>query len=65
MNIISDELLEVGRGRREEAICRLKECRGINEWPSWGVHVMEAPRWHKVDDPANDTDVSDLELEGL
>ena len=65
VNIISDELLEVGRGRREEAICRLKECRGINEWPSWGVHVMEAPRWHKVDDPANDTDVSDLELEGL
>jgi len=26
---------------------------------------MEAPRWVKVDDPANDTDVSDLELEGL
>jgi hypothetical protein len=65
LNVVSEELLEEGRRRREEAICRIKECRGINEWSSWGVHTMEAPRWIKVDDPANDTDVSDLELEGL
>ena len=65
VNVISDELLEEGRRRREEAMCMIKECRGVNEWPSWGVHVMDAPRWINVDDPANDSDLSDIELEGL
>jgi len=27
--------------------------------------VMDAPRWINVDDPANDSDLSDIELEGL
>jgi exodeoxyribonuclease VIII len=65
VNVISDELLEEGRRRREEAMCMIEECRGVNEWPSWGVHVMDAPRWINVDDPANDSDLSDIELEGL
>lgn len=65
VNVISDELLEVGRRRREEAMCRIKECTGINEWTSWGVHVMSPPSWLRLEDPANDTDTSDLELEGL
>jgi hypothetical protein len=64
VNVISDELLEVGRQRRNDAIAGIKACRGTNEWPSWGINTMEAPRWFQVDDPANDTDVSDL-LEGI
>lgn len=65
VNVIEDDMLEEGRRRREEAMCLIKECRGRNEWPSWGVHVMNAPRWIRPDDPANDTDADDLELEGL
>ena len=65
VNIISDALLEEGRRRREEAICVLEECRRSEEWPSWGVHVMDAPGWLRPEDPANDTDVSDLGLEGI
>ena len=64
VNVISDELLEVGRQRRNDAIAGIKACRGTNEWPSWGINTMEAPRWFQVDDPANDTDVADL-LEGV
>jgi hypothetical protein len=64
VNVISDELLEVGRQRRNDAIAGIKACRGTNEWPSWGISTMEAPRWFQVDDPANDTDVADL-LEGV
>ena len=37
----------------------------INEWPSWGVHTMDPPRWARADDPANETDAEELELEGL
>ena len=65
VNIISDALLEEGRRRREEAICVLKECRRSEEWPSWGVQVMDVPGWLRPEDPANDTDVSDLDLEGI
>jgi len=64
VNIISDELLEVGRQRRDDAIEGIKACRGTNEWPSWGINTMKAPRWYQVEDPANDTDVADL-LEGV
>lgn len=65
VNIISDALLEEGRRRREEAICVLKECRRSDDWPSWGVQVMDVPGWLRPEDPANDTDVSDLDLEGI
>lgn len=64
INVISDSLLELGRQRRDRAIEGIKECRGTNEWPSWGVHTMEAPTWAHIDDPASDTDVADL-LEGV
>jgi exodeoxyribonuclease VIII len=65
VNIVTEDLLEEGRRRREEAMCLIKECRGINEWPSWGVHTMDPPRWARADDPANETDADELELEGL
>jgi hypothetical protein len=65
VNIVTEDLLEEGRRRREEAMCMIKECRGINEWPSWGVHTMDPPRWSRADDPANETDADELELEGL
>ncbi|MEK9824313.1 MAG: PD-(D/E)XK nuclease-like domain-containing protein [Gammaproteobacteria bacterium] len=65
INIISEELLEVGRSRRDEAMAKIKDCSGINEWSSWGVNVMEPPAWLRLDDPANSSDVSDLDLEGL
>lgn len=64
-NIITEALIDEGCRRREEAMCTLKQCRGVNEWPSWGVHVMDVPGWLRPEDPANDTDVSDLDLEGL
>lgn len=65
VNVISEDLLEEGRRRREEAMCLIKECQSVNEWPSWGVHLVDVPRWVSADDPANDTDVSDLGLEGI
>lgn len=64
VNFVSDELLEVGRQRRNDAIAGIKSCRDTDEWPSWGKSTMEAPSWYKIDDPANDTDVADL-LEGV
>lgn len=65
INIITPELLEVGRQRRLDAIEGIQACRGTNEWPSWGVSEMKAPSWAKVDDPANSSDISDLQLEGI
>ena len=62
---VSLEFLEQGRRRREEAIELYKECRGTGEWPSYGVHQIDPPKWIDVEDPASDSDVSDLELEGL
>ena len=65
VNPITDALLEDGRRLREEAICSIKECRRNNYWPSWGVQAMDSPKWRRPEDPANDTDVSDLGLEGI
>jgi exodeoxyribonuclease VIII len=60
-----EDLLEEGRRRRDEAMATINECLTSNSWPSWGVNEMNAPKWVKIEDPANDTDVSDLELEGI
>jgi hypothetical protein len=62
---VSPEFLGEGRRRREEAMQLYRDCVGTNEWPSWGVHDIHPPKWIDVDDPANDTDLSEIELEGL
>jgi len=65
VNILSENLIEEGHRRREEAIVTLKRCWESGIWPSWGAVEMDVPRWAHADDPANATDADDLELEGL
>jgi len=65
INILSEDLIEEGHRRREEAIVTLKRCQESGVWPSWGSVQMDVPRWAHADDPANATDADDLELEGL
>lgn len=64
-NVVTDEFLEEGRRRRNEAMVDIFECTGINEWPSYGLHYIKPPAWSKPDDSANSTSADDLELEGL
>lgn len=63
--VASESFIEMGRRRREEAICLIKECRGLNEWPSHGVGTIDPPRWDRSTDLANSTNADDLDLEGL
>jgi exodeoxyribonuclease VIII len=65
VNVLTADMLEEGRRRREEGMAVLRECYERDTWPSWGVVDMDAPRWLNVDDPANKTDADNLELEGL
>ena len=65
INVVTEDLLEEGRRRRDEAMATINECLASNSWPSWGANEMSAPKWVKIEDPANDTDVSDLGLEGI
>jgi len=65
VNVLSPDLIEEGHRRREEAIIAVKRFMELEQWPSWGTVEMDVPRWAHADDPANATDVDDLELEGL
>ena len=65
VHVVSEAFLDEGRRRREEAIVGIKECRGCNEWPSYGLHVIDPPNWVRPDDPANSVDLSGIDLEGL
>lgn len=65
VHIVSEAFLDEGRRRRAEAIKGIKECRGINEWPSYGLHVIDPPSWVHLEDSANSLDLSDIDLEGL
>lgn len=63
-NVVTDEFLDEGRRRRNDAMVDIFECTGINEWPSYGLHYIKPPGWIKSD-LANSTSADDLELEGL
>lgn len=65
VHVLTAEMLEEGRRRREEAIVLIKECEASGVWPSWGRQEFDVPRWAIASDPANATDADDLGLEGL
>jgi exodeoxyribonuclease VIII len=65
VNLLTADMLEEGRRRREEAVMLVKECEATGVWPSWGVTEFDVPRWVSAADPANATNADDLGLEGL
>jgi exodeoxyribonuclease VIII len=65
VNLLTADMLEEGRRRREEAVMLVKECETTGVWPSWGVTEFDVPRWVSAADPANATNADDLGLEGL
>jgi exodeoxyribonuclease VIII len=65
VHVLTADMLEEGRRRREEGIVLIKLCELTGVWPSWGVQEFDLPRWATAFDPANATNVDDLGLEGL
>jgi exodeoxyribonuclease VIII len=65
VHVLTAEMLDEGRRRREEAIVLIKQCEATGMWPSWGRQEFDVPRWAVASDPANATDLDDLGLEGL
>lgn len=60
-----DDYLAMGLDRRRDAIERILECRESGIWPSHGEVTISPPRYANLTAADDDTELSDLGLEGL
>ena len=64
--IVADEdFIAMGAKRRAEAIALILQYRADGYYPSYGSAIISPPKYAGIISPGNDSDVSDLELEGL
>ena len=62
---VDDDYMAMGLERRRDAIERILECRATGVWPSHGESTIGPPRYATFAGADEDTDLSDLGLEGL
>lgn len=63
--VVDDDYMAMGAERRAEAIERILECRASGVWPSHGEVTMGPPSYATLSAADDDSDLSELQLEGL
>lgn len=63
--VADDEFIEMGLERRELAFSNIAECKKTGNWPSYGEAILSPPSYADLNAADDDTDLSDLGLEGL
>ena len=65
LRIVDDDYLAMGHDRRHDALDLIDKCQRESSWPSYGESIMTSPTYANVANADNDTNLDDLELEGL
>ena len=63
--IADEEYIAMGHDRRNEALELIAKCEAEDHWPSYGESTITPPTYANIAAADNDTDLDDLELEGL